>query len=270
VIFALPLYDDNPVRRPPVVNYLLIGLSIGAFLWQLGQNQHRVLYGLGMIPAVLFGSAHLRPYLHILPAWATVFTSIFLHGGWLHLIGNMLFLWIFGHNVEDQLGHPRYLLLYLTSGVAAALIQGLSDPTSHVPMIGASGAIAGVLGAYAVLSPRANVHVFLWIVIFFRIINVPAWALLGLWFVMQLANSLGQASGRPGVAFWAHTGGFVAGMFLVTLLRRPGTVFWQPPRSSSFATAPPRAFVSERRGARGSVPSAGRPYGRSRGPWERW
>jgi membrane associated rhomboid family serine protease len=270
VIFALPLYDDNPVRRAPIINYLLIGVCVGAFLWQLGENQHRVLYSYGMIPAVLFGRAHLAPYLHVLPAWATVFTSMFLHGGWFHLIGNMLFLWIFGHNVEDELGHSRYLVLYLTCGVAAALIQGLSAPHSHVPMIGASGAIAGVLGAYAVLSPRANVHVFVWIVIFFRIVNVPAWALLGLWFAGQLISGLEQARGRPGVAFWAHVGGFVAGMVLVTQLRRHGTVLLRPQRSAFFATAPPRAFVSERRASRGSVPAAGRPYRRSLGPWDRW
>lgn len=270
MIFALPLYDDNPMRRTPVVNYLLIGFCIGAFWWQLGLNQHRVLYGYGMVPAVLFGRAHLAPYLHVLPAWATVFTSMFLHGGWFHLIGNMLFLWIFGHEVEDELGHLRYLVLYFASGVAAALVQGLSNPGSHVPMIGASGAIAGVLGAYTVLSPRANIHVFVWIVIFFRIINVPAWALLGLWFAMQLISGLEQARGRPGVAFWAHVGGFVAGMILVILLRRHGASLLQPQRSTVFATAPPAAFARARRASRGSVPSAGRPYRRAAGPWERW
>jgi len=270
VIFALPLYDDNPVRRAPIVNHLLIGLCVGAFLWQLGQDQHRVLYRYGLIPAVLFGSAHLAPYLRVLPAWATVFTSMFVHGGWLHLIGNMLFLWIFGHNVEDELGHGRYLVLYLASGLAAALIQGLSDPGSHVPMIGASGAIAGVLGAYAVLSPRANIHVFVWIVIFFRVVNVPAWALLGLWFAIQLLSGVEQQRGAPGVAFWAHVGGFVVGMLLVTQLRRHGTMLLQPQRSAFFATTPPRTFVRERRAGRGSVPAAGRPYRRPPGPWNRW
>jgi rhomboid family protein len=270
VIFALPLYDDNPVRRPPVVNCLLIGLCIGAFFWELGHPQHRVLYSYGMIPAVLFGSAHLAPYLHVLPAWATVFTSMFLHGGWFHLIGNMLFLWIFGNNVEDELGHGRYLVLYLASGVAAALIQGLSDPGSHVPMVGASGAIAGVLGAYAVLWPRANVHVFVWIIIFFRIVNVPAFALLGLWFLMQLLSGLEQARGRPGVAFWAHIGGFVAGIILLGMLRRPGTRLIQPPRSSFFAAAPPHAFIRERRTSRGSVPPAGRSSRRPPMSWDRW
>jgi rhomboid family protein len=270
VIFALPLYDDSPVRRAAVVNYLLIGLCIGAFLWQLGQDQHRVLYGYGMVPAVLFGSAHLAPYLHVLPAWATIFTSMFLHGGWFHLIGNMLFLWIFGNNVEDELGHIRYIVLYFASGVAAALIQGLSNPGSHVPMIGASGAIAGVLGAYALLCPRANVHVFVWIIIFFRIVNVPAWTLLGLWFAMQLLSGLEQGRGRPGVAFWAHVGGFVTGMILVTQLRRPGTALLRPQRSTFFATAPPRSFARERRAGRGSVPPAGRPYRRPPRPWDRW
>ncbi|MBV8118814.1 MAG: rhomboid family intramembrane serine protease [Alphaproteobacteria bacterium] len=269
-MFALPLYDDNPARRAPVVNYLLIGLCIGAFFWELGQNQHRVVYGYAMIPAVLFGRAHLAPYLHPLPPWVTIFTSMFLHGGWFHLIGNMLFLWIFGHNVEDELGHFRYIVLYLASGVAAALIQGLSDPGSHVPMIGASGAIAGVLGAYAVLSPRANVHVFVWIVIFFRIVNVPAWILLGLWFAMQLISGVEQGRNGPGVAFWAHVGGFVAGMLLLTQLRRHGTLLLRPQRSAMLATTRPRTFLEQRRASRGSVPSAGRPYRHPANPWDRW
>ena len=160
-------------------------------------------------------------------------------------------------------------MLYLASGVAAALIQGLSDPGSHVPMIGASGAIAGVLGAYAVLYPRANVHVFVWIVIFFRIVNVPAWMLLGLWFAMQLVSGLEQGRGSPGVAFWAHVGGFVTGMILVIVLRSHGTSLLQPSRSTVFATAPPGAFIRNRPAHRGSVPSAGRSYRRAPGPWDR-
>jgi membrane associated rhomboid family serine protease len=267
VIFAVPLYDDNPVRHPPVVNYFLIGLCVGAFLWQLGQNQHQILFGLGMIPAVLFGSAHLALHLYLVPPWATVLTSMFLHGGWFHLIGNMLFLWIFGNNVEDTFGHGRYLLLYLASGIAAALVQAMSSPASHVPMIGASGAIAGVLGAYLLLFPRANVHVFIWIVIFFRIINVPAAILLGLWFAMQLVSGLARGHGTPGVAFWAHIGGFVAGMILVTILRPGGVALLQPPRSVVFAMARPGAFASGRRTGRGSVPAAGYSYRKPRGPW---
>ena len=269
MILALPLYDDNPIQRAAVVNYSLIGLCVGAFLWQLGHNQHQILFGYGMIPAVLFGSAHLAPHLRVLPAWATLFTSMFLHGGWFHLIGNMLFLWIFGNNVEDALGHLRYLVLYLVSGVAAALLQALFDPSSHVPMIGASGAIAGALGAYVALFPRANVHVFVWIVIFFRIVNVPAWTLLGLWFAMQLVSGLTQGHGNPGVAFWAHVGGFVTGIVLVVVLRPPGVALLQPPRSTGFASARPGAFAGARRAGGGSVPPAGRSYRRPPGPWDR-
>jgi len=137
-------------------------------------------------------------------------------------------------------------------------------------MIGASGAIAGVLGAYAVLYPRANVHVFVWIVIFFRIVNVPAWTLLGLWFGMQLLSGLERARGTPGVAFWAHIGGFVAGMILIIVLRPRGTLLLQPPRSTVFATAPPGAFARDRRVTPGSVPPAGPSYRRQSGPWDRW
>src|SRR4029077_3262341 len=138
-----------------------------------------VTFEFGMVPAVLFGDRALPPGLAVIPPWATIFTSMFLHGGWLHLGGNMLFLWIFGNNVEDLLGRARYLLLYLACGVAAALMQAAVDPISEVPMVGASGAIAGVLGAYLLVYPWANVHCFVWIVIFFWIVTVPAWVLLG-------------------------------------------------------------------------------------------
>ena len=153
------------------------------------------------------------------------------------------------------------------SGVAAALTQVLSSPAAHVPMIGASGAIAGVLAAYLLLYPRANVHVFVWIVIFFRIVTVPAAILLGLWFAMQLASGLMRSPGTPGVAFWAHIGGFVAGLVLVVLLRPPGTMFLQPPRGPGFAATRPAAFTGRRTFHGGSVPAAGRPYRSRRGPW---
>ncbi len=198
MIFAVPLYDDNPTAREPVVTYLLIGLCIGAFLWQLGHNERAVLYGYGMIPAELFGLWHPPRAYQVVPPWATLLTSMFLHGGWFHLIGNMIFLWIFGNNIEDVLGRGRYILFYLCCGVAAALTQAFSNYGGHVPMVGASGAIAGVLGAYLLLYPNANVHVFVWIVIFFRIVNIPAWILLGLWFAMQLVSGLARAPGSPG------------------------------------------------------------------------
>lgn len=267
MIFALPLYDDNPIRRAPVVTWVLIGLCIGAFLWELGQDYRQILYGFGMIPAVLFGTAHLAPALEVVPPWATVLTSMFLHGGWFHLIGNMIFLWIFGNNIEDALGHVRYVILYFCCGVAAALVQAASSPASHVPMVGASGAIAGVLGAYLLYFPRANVHVFVWIVIFFRILNVPAYILLGLWFLMELVSGLLRAPGTPGVAFWAHVGGFVCGAVLAVVLRPPGTSLLRPPRGPGFAAVPPGAFHGRRTFHRGSVPSAGRPYRPKDSPW---
>jgi len=246
MIFALPLYDDNPTSRDPVVNYLLIGLCIGAFLWQLGQqNESAVLYSYGMIPARLFGLWHPGNYQGV-ASWTTLVTSMFLHGGWFHLIGNMLFLWIFGNNIEDVLGHGRFLFFYLCCGVVAALTQAFSSYGSHVPMVGASGAIAGVLGAYLLLYPKANVHVFVWIIIFFRIVNVPAWILLGLWFAMQLMSGLARAPGDPGVAFWAHIGGFVSGIILVTLLRPRGLALMQPPRGRGFSAVPLGAFAGRR------------------------
>ena len=268
MIFAVPLCDDNPTRREPLVNYLLIGLCIGAFLWQLGQNERAILYGYGMIPAELFGLWHPPRAYQVVPAWATLVTSMFLHGGWFHLIGNMLFLWIFGNNIEEVLGRGRYLFFYLCCGIVAALTQAFSSYGAHVPMVGASGAIAGVLGAYLLLYPNANVHVFVWIVIFFRIVNVPAWILLGLWFAIQLVSGLARAAGTPGVAFWAHVGGFVSGVILITLLRPTGVTLVQPPRSRVFATVPPGAFTGRRTFQRGSVPSAGRSRRRVSGPWE--
>ena len=268
MIFAVPLSDDNPTVQTPILTYFLIGACVGAFLWQLGHNERFILYAYGMIPAELFGLWHPPRNFQVLAPWATVLTSMFLHGGWFHLLGNMLYLWIFGNNVEDVLGRGRYLLLYLTCGIVAALAQAFSNPTSHIPMVGASGAIAGVLGAYLLLHPGANVRCFVWIVIFFRIVNVPAWAMLGLWFALQLVSGLSVASGSPGVAFWAHVGGFVTGLSLVIVLRPSGVPLLQPPRSQVFATTRPRAFTYPKRFSGGSVPPAGRRFTRSRSPWD--
>ena len=268
MIFAVPLSDDNPTVSAPIVTYVLIGVCTGAFLWQLGHNERIILYAYGMIPAELFGLWRPPPSYRVLAPWAKVLTSMFLHGGWFHLLGNMLYLWIFGNNVEDVLGRGRYLFFYLACGIVAALVQAFSNPASHIPMVGASGAIAGVLGAYLLVHPGANVRCFVWIVIFFRIVNVPAWTMLGLWFTMQLVSGLMAAPGRPGVAFWAHVGGFVTGLVLVVALRPSGVTLLQPPRSQAFATAPPSAFVGRRASSSGSVPQAGRRYIRPRSPWE--
>ncbi|HEV2300593.1 MAG TPA: rhomboid family intramembrane serine protease [Stellaceae bacterium] len=267
MIFAIPLYDDNPTRRPPYVTLFMIGACTGAFLWELGQDPHEVALSYGMIPGVLFGYARLASSLQVLPPWATIFTSMFLHGGWLHLIGNMLFLWIFGNNLEDALGRVRYAVLYFASGIAAALAQAAVNVTSHLPMIGASGAIAGVLGAYLMMYPRANVHCFIWIIIFFRIVTVPAWILLGLWFGVQLLNGLGSTPATGGVAFWAHVGGFASGVLLVMLLRPSGISLFQPPKSLGFAAVRPGDFAGRTTFHHGSVPAAGRRLLDERPPW---
>jgi membrane associated rhomboid family serine protease len=158
----------------------------------------------------------------------TVLTSMFLHGGWMHLIGNMLFLWIFGDNLEDLLGHAGFLVFYLASGAAAAGGQILADPTSVVPMVGASGAIAGVMGGYLLMFPRARIDVLVIIVFLIRIFTIPAWLMLGIWFGLQLVNGLAMDVAGGGVAYWAHAGGFAAGVLLVlpAFLRRGGPAYW--------------------------------------------
>jgi membrane associated rhomboid family serine protease len=218
----IPLRDDNPVRTWPFVTVALIVLCTLVFLWQLSlsaNGQQQAAYLFGVIPAVLFGNAQLEG--QWIPAGATIVTSMFLHGGWLHLIGNMLYLWIFGDNIEDRLGQGRFLVFYLVCGAVAALGQGVADPRSEVPMIGASGAISGVLGAYLVLYPRAKVLVLLPLLIFVTTMRVPALVVLGIWFAGQLLSSLLAAPGSGGgVAFAAHVGGFVAGVVLIRLFLR--------------------------------------------------
>jgi membrane associated rhomboid family serine protease len=242
MFLALPLYDDTPRVTPPVATFGLVAACCAVYLWQAGlppRAAEDATLAYGMVPAVLFGHVALPDYMRAIPPWMTIFTSMFMHGGLLHLGGNMLYLWIFGRAVEMGLGPVRYVVFYLVCGTVAALTQAQVDPTSHVPMIGASGAIAGVLGAYLVLNPRGNVEVFFWIIIIFRLIAVPAVFLLGIWFAMQLASAL-SAAGEPGVAVWAHVGGFLTGMALVPVFRRPGVRLMHPSRSPAFRLAPRR------------------------------
>ncbi len=220
----IPVRDENPVRIVPVVTYAVLLLCLLVFVWQStlsGAVQQRVILGLGLIPAVLFGHAQLPPVLELVPPVATVFTSMFLHGGIMHLAGNMLFLWIFSDNVEEALGHVRFLLFYALCGIAAAMAQALPNTASQVPMIGASGAVSGVLGAYLLLYPHARIVVMMPLGLVLQPMRLPAVAVLGLWFGIQLLSSLLAGSQEGGVAFRAHLGGFVAGMLLLPLLR-PG------------------------------------------------
>lgn len=219
----IPLHDDNPSRTTPYVTIGIIIACVLAFFWELslGKRVELAIYSLGMTPAVVFGGKQLLPELSIVPEWMTIFTSMFLHGGWMHLIGNMLYLWIFGDNVEDAMGHGRFLVFYLTSGIFAVLAQALPDPTSTVPMIGASGAISGVLGAYLLMYPHARVLVAVPLGFFLYTMRIPAGLVLGFWFVLQLISSA-ASSGQPGgVAFGAHIGGFIAGMALIPFFKYP-------------------------------------------------
>ena len=257
-----PFGDDVPSRRPPVVTCTIIGLNVLALLWVdlLSPLDHQlVVIERGFIPARIMQSLQGRPVVievqdvaeepHLrlpaalrgqvefkrqieLPAdrraiLGSLVTSLFLHGGWLHLLGNMWFLWIFGNNVEDRLGHFVYALFYLGGGVLASLCHWLSDPTSIVPVIGASGAVATVLGAYAITWPWAHIRCVVVLVIFITVIELPALIVLGFWFLTQVLEATHQTEigMQGGVAFWAHIGGFLAGMALMPLLRGPA-----PPR----------------------------------------
>src|SRR5580704_9312579 len=219
----IPIRDDTPRFSTPFVTYFIIALNTVVFLFELsvGGHGHRALnslmYHFGVVPLhferALTGASSVSLSGSFLP----LLTSMFLHASWLHLIGNMWFLWIFGDNIEDYLGHFTYLLFYLVSGVAAALAYIALDAGSNVPTVGASGAIAGVMGAYFVLYPRARVLT--WFPPFF-IFHLPAWVMLGYWFVYQFlsgtATSLGADNqNMGGVAFWAHVGGFIAGIVLI-------------------------------------------------------
>jgi rhomboid family protein len=219
----IPLRDDNPAALAPVVTVAIIVINCLVFLYQLtlGPAEEIFVFTFAAIPARLFGAAvDIAP----IPAWLTVFTSMFLHGNFLHLAGNMLYLWIFGNNIEDMMGHGRFVIFYLVVGAVAAYSHALTDPSSTIPMIGASGAISGVLGAYVFLFPRARVRVLIPIGIFPYIIDVSAIVVLGFWIGVQIFNaifSLGGAGG--GVAWSAHVGGFFAGLALIKLFARSRT-----------------------------------------------
>ena len=215
----IPLADDNPTRSTPVITYIFIASCVAIFLWQLslGPNVKVAIYALGVIPASLLQGALLPTELRWVSPEMTVVTSMFLHGGFMHLIGNMLYLWVFGDNIEDILGKPVFIIFYCVCGVVAALSQALPDPSSTIPMIGASGAISGVLGAYIVFFPKRSVRVAIPFGFFIQVLKLPAFVVLIFWFVLQLINGAAGGSGG-GIAFGAHIGGFVAGVILAPAL----------------------------------------------------
>jgi membrane associated rhomboid family serine protease len=229
-----PYRDDNPTLATPVATIGLIAANIVMWIVVQGMGTEPRLSAsvceLGLIPGEFLGRLPAGYALPIAPGvacvmegeatWYAPLTSMFLHGGWLHLIGNMWFLWVFGNNVEDSMGHVRYVAFYLLCGLGAAAVQSFLDPASPIPMVGASGAISGVMGAYVLLYPRVQVHMLVVLVIFITRIRVPAFLMLGYWFLLQLlggAASVGAEGG--GVAFWAHVGGFLAGAALIPVFK---------------------------------------------------
>ena len=231
----IPLKDDLPTRSTPVVTVVLMALNVLVFLYQASLEIDAPGGGaaagqafameFGLIPCRLTDVCHTAGDLPS-PVF-TIFSSMFLHGSFFHIAGNMLYLWIFGNNVEDTLGHGRFAVFYLASGVAAAALQTVVDVESRVPMIGASGAISGVLGAYLLLFPHANVLTLVIFGFFWRIVSIPALLVLGFWMVVQILNGLGSFGAGGGVAWFAHIGGFFAGMGLLLVLRpRPRPRAW--------------------------------------------
>ena len=217
----IPLRDVIPSRTTPYVTFLIIGINLAVFVHELQLRAlsdtalERFYFTYGLIPASF--------------SWLSALTSMFLHDGWGHVAGNLWSLWIFGDNVEDRLGHGRFIIFYLAVGLIAGVAQTLTGPDSTLPLIGASGAIAGVMGAYFVLFPHSRVLVLVFLFIFIDVIEIPAVFFLGFWFLMQLASGIGRLADTEmtgGVAFWAHAGGFLAGIVGVWLLKRPERERW--------------------------------------------
>lgn len=229
-----PIRDDNPQILIPYATYAIVALNALVWVFVQGIGMEPQLSGsicrLGLIPGELLQS--LPPGARVMlgpntyctlgdsPAWFTPITSMFMHGSWLHILGNMWFLWIFGNNVEDAMGHFRFVVFYLLCGLAAATLQTIADPASAIPMVGASGAIGGVMGAYVLFYPRVHVHLLIFLGFFITTIAVPAVFMLGYWFVLQFLSGVASMGGEGGgVAFWAHVGGFAAGAGLALLFR---------------------------------------------------
>ncbi|WP_072776702.1 rhomboid family intramembrane serine protease [Marivita hallyeonensis] len=253
-----PIRDHNPSGRTPFVTYILIAANVLIFLsyWPLMQDERAIMqvyFDYALIPALVNEGL----------GFSGFFTSMFLHGSIMHLLGNMLFLFIFGDNMEDEMGHVGFTLFYLAAGLGAGFIHYISAPGSQVPTVGASGAIAGVMGGYLLLFPKARVDIFIFFIVFFKILPIPAWIMLGLWFAMQVFGGFGSPSDEGGVAYWAHVGGFVIGLVLTIplWLRLGGPQYWtstegHPPHPE--ATYPTVQSRIPRSGPRSRIPKVRR------------
>jgi membrane associated rhomboid family serine protease len=216
----IPISDENPTRLTPYITWALIAACVAVFFWQLTFDERAseaLIFALGFVPRNLFGPTASAAYGGLWP-WVTIFTSMFMHGGFQHVGGNMLYLWIFGNNVEDAMGHTRFLLFYLICGVAAALSEALVNPDSGVPMLGASGAISGVLAAYVLIYPRTRITVIIPLGILLYPTKISAFYVVGFWFLLQVLNAFTTSPGAPGTAWMAHVGGFVLGLVLTPVL----------------------------------------------------
>ena len=230
-----PIRDDQPRFSTPYVNYFIIALNVLVFVFfelpvqfQGPRHFNALIFQFGFIPEHLTSALHGTSQYPISASLLTIFTSMFLHGGWGHILGNALFFWVFGNNIEDSLGHFRFLVFYLVCGLAAAAAHILAQPASPLPTVGASGAISGILGAYLVLYPRVRVRMLFFFIIFFKVIPIPAWLVLIWWFFWQLVAALPElkngADLTGGVAVWAHLGGFVTGVVLVKIFENRSLV----------------------------------------------
>ena len=282
-MFFLPLFDRLVSTRTPFVSWGILIICIIVFLWQLSLDNYSLRLATlkyGVIPSVLFGHQSLPSELQFIHPYFSIITSMFLHGGWLHIASNMLYLWIFSDNIEESMGHFKFILFYIICGTSAAFAQSIIAPYSITPMIGASGGIAGILGAYIVLHPKAPVQVLVIILIFIRFISLPAWIVLGVWIATQFAAAPVAFSDEGGVAYLAHIGGFVAGACLIPFFkRRELPIFgkYDPTTNRSDMTMPikfsevkeqaKQKYVSRKLvkgGKDGSVPSFRKPR---KGPW---
>ncbi|MAM61460.1 rhomboid family intramembrane serine protease [Maritimibacter sp. UBA3975] len=242
-----PIRDHNPSERTPYVTYVLVIANIVVFLAQLSLTDRGLaeyFWTWGVVPDRVTAGIGLE----------TVFTSMFIHSGFMHILGNMLFLWIFGDNLEDELGHVGFLIFYLAAGIGAAAAQIMANPASQVPMVGASGAIAGVMGGYLLLFPKARVDVLFIFIIIFKVFPMPAWIMLGIWFGLQVFNGASTPGDGGGVAYLAHVGGFVVGFLWVLpkWLREGGPEFWRRTHGH-----PPHPDATYRLGT-SNVPRVGR------------
>ena len=219
----IPLKDDNPTYSTPIITYFIIGICVIVFLLEISSPNYKsgaIFYSWGVIPASLIHNLQLPDEVYRVPPIITLFTSMFMHGGFMHLIGNMLYMWIFADNIEDGLGKTKFIIFYLLSGIAAALTQVYMNTESTIPMVGASGAIGGVLGAYIVNYPKAKVLVLIPLGFFSQIVRVPAIFVLGIWFLLQFVSSALSGSSGGGVAYGAHIGGFVFGAIAILFFNR--------------------------------------------------